>query len=214
MRKITLNDDWKLWQANGEETNGRVFSVETLPCQVEDVLIREGIVEDPNLHGINEDRWIGQSDWCYEKHFVLEDTDGSWNLVLEGLDTFADIWLNGRKLAQNESVYMPCRIENVEGLRRGANVLRLEFRSPWPILEQITLPGEQEELVPAFCRARGGRILSTMPGRRGAVLPAVSGRGIGGGRKTALLGDFGNLGSGGGFSCALVAQDPWGSAAL
>lgn len=154
MRRISLNEDWKLWQASGEGTDGRVFTVGTLPCQVEDVLIREGIVENPNLHGINRDRWIGNSDWCYEKHFSLEETDGSWNLVLEGLDTFADIWLNGRRIAQNESAYMPCRIEDVKGLREGANVLRLEFKSPRAILKQIRLPGEQEELVPAFCRAR------------------------------------------------------------
>ena len=107
MKRISLNEDWKLWQTGGEETKGRIFAIETLPCQVEDVLIREGIVENPNLRGKNEDRWIGRSDWRYEKRFFLEETAGSWNLVLKGLDTFADIRLNGRLLAHHESAYMP-----------------------------------------------------------------------------------------------------------
>lgn len=154
MKRIALNRDWKLWQVSGEETKGRIFTIDMLPCQVEDVLIREGIVENPNLHGHNMDRWIGKNDWCYEKHFFLEETAGNFHLVLEGLDTFADILLNGHLLAHNESAYMPCRIENVSGLQKGENVLRLYFRSPWKILEQIRLPGEQEELVPDFCRAR------------------------------------------------------------
>lgn len=154
MKRIALQEDWKLWQVNGEETKGRIFTIGTMPCQVEDVLIREGVVDNPNLYGQNKDRWIGQRDWCYEKHFFLEETAGSFHLVLEGLDTFADILLNGHLLAHNESAYMPCRIEDVQGLQKGENVLRLYFRSPWKVLEQITLPGEQEELVPDFCRAR------------------------------------------------------------
>lgn len=154
MKRIELQEGWKLWQVNGEETKGRIFTIGTMPCQVEDVLIREGVVDNPNLHGQNKDRWIGQRDWCYEKHFFLEETAGSFHLVLEGLDTFADILLNGHLLAHNESAYMPCRIEDVQGLQKGENVLRLYFRSPWKVLEQITLPGEQEELVPDFCRAR------------------------------------------------------------
>ena len=154
MKRISLNEDWKLWQTGGEETKGRIFAIETLPCQVEDVLIREGIVENPNLRGKNEDRWIGRSDWRYEKRFFLEETAGSWNLVLKGLDTFVDIRLNGRLLAHHESAYMPCRIEEIAGMQKGENVLQLDFKSPWKVLEQIVLPGEQEERVPPFCRAR------------------------------------------------------------
>ena len=154
MKKIMLNEDWKVWQTSGDETKGRIFSVEMMPSQVEDILIGEGVVENPNLKGQNQDRWIGESDWCYEKHFSLDETEGSWNLVLEGLDTFADIRLNGNLVAQNESAYMSCRVKDLQGLKKGENVLRLDFKSPWKILEQLALPGEQEKLVPAFCRAR------------------------------------------------------------
>lgn len=154
MKKIMLNEDWKVWQTSGDETKGRIFSVEMMPSQVEDILIGEGVVENPNLKGQNQDRWIGESDWCYEKRFSLDETEGSWNLVLEGLDTFADICLNGNLVAQSESAYMSCRVKDLQGLKRGENVLRLDFKSPWKILEQLMLSGEQEELVPAFCRAR------------------------------------------------------------
>lgn len=40
-------------------------------------------------------------------------------MILEGLDTFADIYFNGVRVARNESAYMPCRIEGLTGVQKG-----------------------------------------------------------------------------------------------
>ena len=156
MKRIALNRDWKLWQVSGEETKGQIFTIDMLPCQVEDVLIREGIVENPNLHGHNMDRWIGKNDWCYEKHFFLEETAGNFHLVLGGLDTFADILLNGHLLAHNESAYMPCRIENVSGLQKGENVLRLYSGHHGRFWNRSGFPENSK----SWCRISAGHVCS------------------------------------------------------
>ena len=154
MKKIGLDEEWTLCQTKGKETAGRLFHIKTIPCQVHDVLVEEGVIENPNLKGFNLDRWIGESDWSYEKIFCLEDCDGSWNLVMEGLDTFADIYLNGVRIAQNESVYMPCRADRLSGLRKGENRLRLDFKSPVQVVKETKLPDKYNDYVPDFCKAR------------------------------------------------------------
>ena len=154
MNRIRLDEDWTLCQTKGNETSGRIFKLRHIPCQVHDALIQEGIIENPNLKGFNYDRWIGKSDWRYEKIFSLEDISGSWNLVLEGLDTYADIYFNGVRVARNESAYMPCRIEGLTGVQKGENRLRLEFKAPEQVLKEIELPEKYGEYVPDFCKAR------------------------------------------------------------
>ena len=75
-------------------------------------------------------------------------------MILEGLDTFADIYFNGVRVARNESAYMPCRIEGLTGVQKGENRLRLEFKAPEQVLKEIELPEKYGEYVPDFCKAR------------------------------------------------------------
>lgn len=154
MKKISLNENWSLCQIGGGETKGCIFQIEKIPCQVHDVLIKEKIIENPNIHGINHDRWIGRSDWKYEKEFYLENLEGTWNLIMEGLDTFAWVYINDELVVRNESVYMPCKIYRLQGLRQGVNRISLIFRSPFQELEKIELPENYAKYVPDFCKAR------------------------------------------------------------
>lgn len=154
MKIVDLNSDWTLQQITGNQTKGRIFHIEQIPCQVHDVLIKEGVIENPNIHGINYDTWIGENDWCYEKTFYLEDTAGTWNLILEGLDTFADVYVNGQLVAENKSVYMSCRVYGLSELIPGENRIRIDFKSPVPVLREIRLPEKYQDFVPDFCKAR------------------------------------------------------------
>lgn len=154
MNRIELKENWTLSQIQGDQTQGRSFKIGEMPKQVHDVLIEEGVIEDPNIKGINHDQWVGESDWRYETAFSLEDTEGSFHLYMEGLDTFAEIYLNGEWIGESKSVYMPCRIEDVRGLKAGENRLRLDFRSSLRMTKEIELPEEYGEYVPDFCKAR------------------------------------------------------------
>ena len=154
MKRTELKENWTLCQIRGDQTQGRIFTVGQMPSQVHDVLIVNKVIENPNIKGINHDQWVGESDWRYETTFCLDNAEGSFQLYMEGLDTFADIYLNGEWIGESKSVYMPCRIADVKGINKGENRLRLDFKSSVRMTGEIELPEEYREYVPDFCKAR------------------------------------------------------------
>lgn len=154
MKRIELKDNWTLCQIRGDQTQGRIFTIGQMPCQVHDVLIADQVIEDPNIKGINHDQWVGESDWRYETVFCMDNAEGKFQLYMEGLDTFADIYLNGEWIGESKSVYMPYRIADVKGMKKGENRLRLDFKSSVRITGEIELAEEYREYVPDFCKAR------------------------------------------------------------
>lgn len=72
----------------------RIYEISGFPAQVYDVLLAYGEIKNPNLTGINEDLWIDDYDWGYRCEFPAETGAATW-LLLEGIDTFADIYVNG-----------------------------------------------------------------------------------------------------------------------
>ena len=74
-------------------------------------------------------RWVEDRDWVYERTFTLESVPQGAELVFEGLDTYADVYLNGRLLGSADDMFIPWRFA-ASGLRQGENTLRVYFRSP------------------------------------------------------------------------------------
>lgn len=62
----------------------------------------------------------------YAKTFCLED-DGEYDLVFEGIDTFADIYLNGDLIGSTDNMLIAHRIE-AKGLHKGENELVVHIK--------------------------------------------------------------------------------------
>ena len=56
--------DWTALSALFSE-NSDAFSLPRFPMQVHDVLLAYGIIENPNIRGVNRDLWIHERDWVY-----------------------------------------------------------------------------------------------------------------------------------------------------
>ena len=114
-----------------------------LPGTVHTDLFAHNLIPDPYV-GAPESRlqWIGLADWEYLTRF---DAPGAApeaarsDLVFEGLDTFAEVWLNGGKLLDADNAFRTWRIPVQGKLRARDNELRIVFRSPIARL----LPGVQ-----------------------------------------------------------------------
>lgn len=149
MRRINLNAGWQL-----EDGASRARYCDlTLPCQVHDVLLDRGIIENPNIRGQNQDRWIAERSWIYRKTFFIEEEPGDCSLVFEGIDTYAEILLNGKRAGYNKSAYMPLRLTGVP-VRQGENLLEVRIEPPGKVLEQIELPQWYEGRVMDSCKGR------------------------------------------------------------
>ena len=82
--------------------------------------------------------WIGRADWCYRCTFeVTEELLAAEHLTLvcDGLDTVAELSLNGARFASTQSMHIGYRFE-LKGLASvGKNRLEVVFRSPYAYAE-------------------------------------------------------------------------------
>lgn len=76
-------------------------------------------------------QWVGETDWEYECEFVHEPNICHWrqDLVFEGLDTFASVFLNERPILSSSNMFHRHRVHVTDALQHGINVLRIAFRS-------------------------------------------------------------------------------------
>ncbi|MDX1942103.1 MAG: hypothetical protein SFU99_16185, partial [Saprospiraceae bacterium] len=109
MNSIELHQNWRFRKA-GDNT----WYEATVPGVVQMDLIRHGVIPDP-FYGTNEDsiQWIEREDWVYELTFDLPNFDSSKNyeLVFEGLDTYAEVTFNGEKLLETNNMYRSWRVD-------------------------------------------------------------------------------------------------------
>ncbi|WP_323986742.1 glycoside hydrolase family 2 protein [Microbacterium plantarum] len=104
----------------------------SVPGLVHVALLDAGLIPDPFLDR-NETQvtWIGQSAWEYATRFVWKfDGQDRHELVFEGLDTFAEIVLNGHILGRTRNQHRTYRFGVDEALREGENELVVSFASP------------------------------------------------------------------------------------
>ena len=105
-----------------------------VPGTVHQDLIAHDKLPDP-FYGMNEQKiqWVEKEDWLYRTSFVLTEEqlhhEGVY-LVFEGLDTYADVFLNGSLLLKADNMFVGYRVPVKSVLRKGENRLVVRFRSP------------------------------------------------------------------------------------
>ena len=133
MKRIDLNKNWIL----KNERIGEITA--TVPGCVHTDLIANGNIKDIFWRDNNKNyQWIEDCDWDYECSFDAEAADGAV-LVFEGLDTYADIYLNGTHIGSAEDMFIPYRFDVSSVLKAKNNTLRVHFRSPIKEIEGLPL---------------------------------------------------------------------------
>ncbi|MFC4564857.1 glycoside hydrolase family 2 protein [Nocardiopsis mangrovi] len=105
-----------------------------VPGCVHTDLLRAGLIPDPYLDRNEDDvAWMGHADWHYATSFDAPEAAfaaGSVaELVFAGLDTVAEIELNGEALGSTSNMHRPHRFDVGARLRAGRNTLSVTFRS-------------------------------------------------------------------------------------
>ena len=126
---MPLHSGWKFRQANRNE-----WPPATVPGVVHTDLMDNGLIEDP-YYRLNERslQWIDKEDWIYETHFEADAgllARERIELVFEGLDTYADVYLNDEKVLAADNMFRRWRTEVKRLLRPGENTLKVYFHSP------------------------------------------------------------------------------------
>ena len=136
----------------------------TVPGCVHTDLLHNKLIDDP-FYRDNEKKqqWIEKKDWEYTAKFevpakILERE--RVELVFEGLDTYAKVYLNEKLLLNADNMFRTWRVDSKQLLKAGANTLRIFFRSPvneiLPLMAklnyQLPAPNDQGEKTSPFTR--------------------------------------------------------------
>lgn len=105
-----------------------------VPGVVHTDLLRQGLIDDPYI-GLNERKvqWVDKEDWIYETTFRVADSltkSDHIDLCLDGLDTYADVYLNDIKILEADNMFRRWRVAVKSALKAEDNVLRIYFHSP------------------------------------------------------------------------------------
>ena len=124
-----LHEGWKFRQAR--LTN---WYPATVPGVVHTDLLQNKIIEDPffrlNERGL---QWIDKEDWVYETCFTLAAgmmRKENMELVFEGLDTYADVYLNDECILKADNMFRRWSIPVRQYIREENNILKVYFHSP------------------------------------------------------------------------------------
>ena len=127
--KITLDKGWEFSQVGKGE-----WLPATVPGTVHQDLIDNDKLINP-FFGMNEEKvqWVEKEDWQYRTTFTLTKEQLARQaavLNFEGLDTYAEIYLNGSLLERTDNMFVGYQIPVKDVLREGENRLQVYFHSP------------------------------------------------------------------------------------
>lgn len=140
MKQWNLNGMWELCQypyrETLPETEAALGAPErtltgTVPGDVLSDLTAAGLLPDVN-YGMNATKaeWALESDWCYRTAFTLDTPpERETELVFEGLDTFAAVYVNGERLGETDNMFIPHRFSVNGRVREGKNTVAVYLRS-------------------------------------------------------------------------------------
>lgn len=126
---IPINQGWTFSEAGSGKWMDAV-----VPGTIHQDLIRHKLLPDP-FYGLNEGKiqWVENRDWVYKTDFTLtpeQIAKEEANLIFEGLDTYADVYLNGSLILRSDNMFVGYTVPVKEVLHTGKNRLQILFHSP------------------------------------------------------------------------------------
>ena len=159
-----LKDNWSFSQAGKNE-----WLPATVPGTVHTDLLANGKIQDP-YYRLNEHdvQWIDKVDWEYKTTFAVDKSflqKDAIELDFKGLDTYADVFVNGVKVLSADNMFREWKANVKENLKEGENELHIVFHSP--INEGIKKYDAQGYVIPVsnndlaeIGQVEGGKMVS------------------------------------------------------
>ena len=126
---LPLDEGWTFAQVGTDNWRPAV-----VPGTVHQDLLRHKLLPNP-FYGTNEKKiqWVENEDWEYKTTFLVTPEQlsrGAAQITFEGLDTYADVFLNGSLLLKSDNMFVAYSVPVKEVLRAGENRLHILFHSP------------------------------------------------------------------------------------
>jgi beta-mannosidase len=147
------SEKWKF--KNSKENNWLTASV---PGTVHLDLMAHKMIPDP-YKDENEKKvqWIENEDWDYQTRFTVfqkELSHQNIDLVFDGLDTFSEIYLNGKLIQSTDNMFRKWTVPAKQNLKAGENILQIKFKSSVSVGKELAkkVPFTMPESPRSFVR--------------------------------------------------------------
>ncbi len=119
------------WQFKNTKEN--TWLAATVPGTIHLDLMNNNMIPDP-YKDENEKKvqWVENEDWEYQTPFTVSGAElknQHIDLVFDGLDTFAEIYLNGKLLKKTDNMFRTWTIPVKSYVKQGENILQVQFKS-------------------------------------------------------------------------------------
>ncbi len=120
MQKISLGGKWRM-------TGGGFDVMGTIPGSLYSILLENGLMDDPFWRD-NELKALelSNADHAFEYSFSLNKGENPYLLCFDGVDTLADIYLNGKHIAYFDDMHIAYELDVTDILVDGENKVRVE----------------------------------------------------------------------------------------
>lgn len=163
-RIFSLDGEWELRGFSPDRSRNYQLKA-VVPGQVHADLLAAGIISDPFWRDNAElCQWVENWEWTYTKRFELPVGFDTKKLLLQfdGLDTFADIYVNGKKIGPVgkttvEDMFLPYEFDITGWLKtKGENYIEVKFYSPEKMVrekaQKKSYPGAFGDPIRAYVR--------------------------------------------------------------
>lgn len=120
--------EWQGWQ--WQDTGGMWRSA-SVPGSIHTDLMEEGLIRDP-FEGTAEweVQWVEERDWRYRCPVPPPPPTGEWSLEFQGLDTYAEVRVNGGLVLRADNMHRSWRIPLASMELNGRDTVEVLFLNP------------------------------------------------------------------------------------
>jgi beta-mannosidase len=158
--RVQLNLEWQF-----RNSKDSITYPAQVPGNIHTDLFKNKLIDNP-YYADNEFKlqWIEKEDWIYESEFEITESQyqkSHLNLEFEGLDTYANIYINDNLVSKTENMFLAYVFDIKSFVKPGYNKIKVHFLSPinqaMPIYEAagIKYPADNdrsEEHLSVFTR--------------------------------------------------------------
>ena len=133
---VVIKKGWQFRQQGTDKWNGA-----TVPGEVHTDLLNNKMIPDPYF-GDNEKKvqWVEKENWEYKTSFSVTPAtlkNKHAELVFDGLDTYATVYLNGKLVLKADNMFRQWRADVKSILRSGDNQLKIVFQSAQNVVDSL-----------------------------------------------------------------------------
>ena len=168
MNRISLDGRWKLKEAPLSYTGitglKKINEAENkwieakVPGEVHLDLIRSGQMEEPLISlNARRSRWPEKRSWWFVRTFQVSSRfleNEHQNMVFEGLDFYAQVFLNGEKLGETDNSFIPWTFDVRHRLKTGTNKIAVRLTAGGERVSEELRPAEPKDGAPYSSRMK------------------------------------------------------------